>query len=116
MAVNHQEAIFMSPNAGALAPVLEARGKGRRLTVRSIAAAALAAFAMAASADVAAAQTSGGEGERFVLSGTAEVARGQTVEDVFVVDGSADVRGTVTGDVVVLDGPRGCPGPWGVTW
>lgn len=105
MAVNHQEAIFMSPNSGAVAPVLKSSGNARRVTVHSIAAAALAAFAMAASADVAAAQTSGGEGDRFVLSGTAEVARGETVGDVFVLDGSADVRGTVTGDVVVLDGP-----------
>lgn len=105
MALNPQEAILTSPHSGALALDSGRRTMRRRLTVRSVAAGAVAALAVAASADVAAAQTAGSHDELFVLSGSAEVARGETVGEVFVLDGSADIRGTVTGDVVVLAGP-----------
>lgn len=43
--------------------------------------------------------------DRFVVSGSVLVDRGETVPgDVFVVDGDVLIRGTVEGDVIVVDG------------
>ncbi|HEX6256011.1 MAG TPA: hypothetical protein VFZ70_09390 [Euzebyales bacterium] len=42
---------------------------------------------------------------RVVLSGTVDVARGETVRDLIVLHGAVNVDGVVDGSVVVLDGP-----------
>ena len=42
--------------------------------------------------------------DRFVAAGSVTIKKNQTVKDLVVVGGSADVFGTVTGDVVVMGG------------
>ena len=45
-----------------------------------------------------------GQATTYLLTGTAEVPRGLTQDDVVVVRGTATVNGTVEDDVIVLDG------------
>ncbi|MGI8425155.1 MAG: hypothetical protein ACR2FO_00595 [Actinomycetota bacterium] len=44
-------------------------------------------------------------GERVVISGPVEVAENQTATDVVVLHGSVNIRGRVTGDLFIFDGP-----------
>jgi cytoskeletal protein CcmA (bactofilin family) len=74
----------------------------RRLT---LAAALLAAMALAAPAAASAIAAPGNtEAAIVVVSGDVTVARGQTVDGVFVADGDTTIAGEVAGDVVVLSG------------
>jgi cytoskeletal protein CcmA (bactofilin family) len=44
-------------------------------------------------------------GDRVVVKGPLEVTRGETVDDVVVIDGRVGVAGRATGDVVAVSGP-----------
>jgi cytoskeletal protein CcmA (bactofilin family) len=71
----------------------------------SPAAALLVALALAAPAAASAASTRPeGESAIVVVSGDVTVARGQTVDGVYVVNGDTRIAGEVAGDVIVLSG------------
>lgn len=57
----------------------------------------LAALALAAPAHA--------EDDQIVITGDVEVARGQTVGDIVIIDGSVRIQGRVTGDVVAVSAP-----------
>ena len=63
-------------------------------------------MALAAPAAASAASTGGHEPRTaiVVISGDVTVARGETVDGVFVASGDARIAGEVDGDVVVLSG------------
>jgi hypothetical protein len=80
---------------------VDRRSAWQFLTVWLMAAALLVALggaARAADADVV-------TDARVVLSGTVDVAAGETVRDLVVLHGAVNVDGVVDGSVVVLDGP-----------
>lgn len=64
---------------------------------------ALGAFALPAAASAAGAQSDSGDAV-VVIRGDVDLARGETVDGVFVVSGDARIAGRSTGDVVVLAG------------
>jgi hypothetical protein len=68
----------------------------------------LAALALAAPAAAGAASTGGGGADGgeavVVVIGDVSVARGETVDGVFLLSGDARIAGEVDGDVIVLDG------------
>ncbi len=68
-------------------------------------AALLATLALAAPATAGAADAGGGDEDvLIVLAGDVSVARGETVDGVFIGSGDARIAGDVDGDVVVLNG------------
>lgn len=69
------------------------------------AAALLTAMALVVPGTASATATTGAtEAAIVVISGDVDVARGQVVEGVFVVNGDTTIAGEVTGDVIVLSG------------
>jgi hypothetical protein len=63
----------------------------------------LAALVLAAPANAA--------DDQIVITGDVEVPRGQTVDDIVVIDGSVRIQGRVTGDVVAVSAPVRINGP-----
>lgn len=62
------------------------------------------AAALAAPISATAAASDDDDDAIVVISGPAEVARGESVDGVFVIHGDAAIAGVVTGDVFVIDG------------
>jgi hypothetical protein len=64
-----------------------------------------AAVLLAIVAGLAGAAPAHADGDQIVISGDVEIARGETAEDVVVIDGSVRVDGRVTGDLVAVSAP-----------
>lgn len=75
-----------------------------RLPILAAALLAVAALALPVTAASAATATGGTEAAIVVISGDVDVARGQSVDGVYVVHGDTTIAGETTGDVIVLSG------------
>lgn len=74
-------------------------------TKRAWTVALLAAIVVLAAPAAAWAQEGAADDEFIVLTGTAEVPEGRTVETVVIFNGPATIDGTVAGEVVAFNGP-----------
>ena len=80
--------------------------RGRPLVTRPTIFALLLALCLSAAAAPAHAADADFSGDdRIVVKGPLEVPRGETVDDIVVVDGRVTVAGRATGDVLVVRGP-----------
>jgi cytoskeletal protein CcmA (bactofilin family) len=75
------------------------------ITKRAWTIALLAGIAVLAAPSAAGAQERAADEEFIVLTGTAEVPEGRTVESVVIFDGPATIDGTVAGEVLAFNGP-----------
>src|SRR5215211_6041688 len=85
--------------AGAVKESLHMRGLRRAFRRAAVVGLAACAFGLICSSAAQAVPS-----DRVVLSGTVDVPRGESVDDVVIADGPASVSGTVRGDLVALHG------------